>query len=68
MAEITDTTRLELRMHAFRLMRSGNYFSKDPLLAEMRRVFPDVPMELIRRAVGTMAAEYMGRLDEGDAA
>lgn len=45
---------LELKMHALRLMRSGNYTRGDALLVELQRVFPEKSMEDIRRAMGTL--------------
>lgn len=45
---------VELTMHAFRLMRSGNYRRADAVIAAMQEDFPEIPKERLMQIMAAL--------------
>ena len=55
----TDEKSFEVQMHAFRLMRSGNYSTARSIKAELYRVFADMPREAVDAALSRLASRLI---------
>lgn len=56
---MSKTPDLELRMHAFRLIRSERYRTAAAVLQAMKEDFPEVDEERIKRVLASLAAKLL---------
>ena len=56
---MSDIMDVELKMHAFRLMRSGQYKTAAAVLEAMKEEFPGVDEDRIRRTLAALAAKML---------
>lgn len=55
----SDTMDIEVTMHAFRLMRSGNFRRADALAQAMQEDFPEVPKERLMQIMAALCRKLL---------
>lgn len=57
-AHLADERMLEIQAHAFRLLRSNRFTAKE-IVQEIRQAFPEVPEDVRKSALRTLADQLM---------